>query len=365
MFSRKEKRPLFFSQLNYSFGNEDWTTEHLALRIKPGDRVLTISAGGDRALHPLLDNCASVTAVDANEQQNFLLDLKMAAIKNLDFPSYLSFLGINAADRCRLKNLEQISHGMHPEAAQHWKKNKKMISSGIIYQGALEKTTRKTSSLIKLFRRRKIRKLFAFLNIDQQSQFIDQEWNGFAWRKFIDIILHPTIMRLITKDPQLYTSSVPLGRYIYQRMTNCLKRHLARECAFISLVANGKVEPEAYPPYLTEKGFDIIKSRLDRITYTHSDIVSYLEHAPEQSFDVYSLSDVASYLSIKDFDRLLRGIVRTAKPGARFSIRQVTSNHKIPDDLHPLFVRDPILEERLEHEDRCFVYRFMAGNLAC
>ena len=82
----------FFSQLRYSFGNEDWQTEKEALDIKPQDVVLCITASGDRPLNLLTRECQRMVCVDANRIQNHLLELKAAAIAVLDYKTILDLL---------------------------------------------------------------------------------------------------------------------------------------------------------------------------------------------------------------------------------------------------------------------------------
>ena len=55
--------------------------------------------------------------------------------------------------------------------------------------------------------------------------------------------------------------------------------------------------------------------------------------------------------------------MKTAKPGARFCLRQFLSSYEIPPHLRKHFVRDLSLERKLEDVDNCFVYRFMVGNI--
>ena len=83
----------FYNRLNYSLGNEDWCVEEQALRVNPGDRVICVTASGDRPLHLLLSDCKEVCAIDMNPVQNYLLELKIAALKALDYEEYLGFLG--------------------------------------------------------------------------------------------------------------------------------------------------------------------------------------------------------------------------------------------------------------------------------
>lgn len=366
--------PDFFSRLSYSFGNEDWNTEQKALNIRSGDRVVCITASGDRPLNLLLNDC-ELTSVDLNPIQNHLLSLKIAAMRELDFDHYLSFLGANP-DNSRQETFKKLATHMHPDAAKYWMKNPKMISKGVLYQGALERILDWVSSGLQLFRGRKIEKLFSFKDVEQQREFVKKEWDNRVWQKTVELAFHPRVTRKLIKDPGAYLNlegthgagfyrdgTANVGKYLYNRITQSLESCLANENIILSLVFKGKVLPEAYSPYLTEQGTSIIKNRLDQCQIKTVDVISFLESAEEASFDCFSLSDVASYISPEQFNRLMHAIYRTARPGARFSIRQLFSNHQFPVDLIPHFKRDHQLEQQLEREDRCFVYKFMVGEI--
>src|SRR4051812_25068788 len=123
----------FFSKLNYSLGNEDWETERRALQIRPSDEVCCITASGDRPLHLLLCDCRRLTAIDANVAQNHLLKLKCAALQELDYDTYLGFLGAMPHGQ-RDDLLRRISPHLDAESAQFWLQNAAMVRKGILYQ---------------------------------------------------------------------------------------------------------------------------------------------------------------------------------------------------------------------------------------
>jgi S-adenosylmethionine-diacylglycerol 3-amino-3-carboxypropyl transferase len=174
-------------------------------------------------------------------------------------------------------------------------------------------------------------------------------------------------MRLVLKDPGVFAhlgKTISPGQYICQRFTQSLESGLASENPLISLILRGYVDPKAFPPYLTQEGVNVIKPRLHKLSWETRDVIAFLEDTSSSYFDCFSLSDIASYMEKHKFHRLLRAIHRTAKPGARFSIRQFMSDHSIPDDLVHVFQRNKQLENSLEAEDCCFVYRFMAGTIS-
>lgn len=355
----------FFSRLSYSIGNEDWSAESQALQIKPTDRVLCITASGDRPLHAVLDGSQDVVAIDANPTQNYLFELKREAIRSLDYDEYLNFLGINPGNN-RLKQLNKLIEKMEATSADYWKKNKKMIEKGVIYQGFFEKWIKAASYLLRFLRGKKIKGLFAVKTLDEQRRFLKAEWNTYWWRKLFDIVLTPWLMKLTINDPALYSFVDPnkkLSDFVYDRLDNCLNNHLAKENYLVSYIFRGYITEESWPPYLTKEGCKKIKTGLDRIKWQTIDLLSYLKSSPDNSIDCFSLSDVASYISQSDFEVLMGEVYRTARMGARFSIRQVFSNHQIPCHLKTFFQRNTELESKLNTADRCFIYRFMAGTV--
>ncbi|MFN0065841.1 MAG: DUF3419 family protein, partial [Chlamydiales bacterium] len=237
---------------------------------------------------------------------------------------------------------------------------------GVLLQGAVERKIKIASFLVRLLRHKKISPLFHFDDLAKQTLYVEKKFDSFLWRRCFDIALHPSVTRIFLKDPGLYEyvdPNIHIGKYIHDRIHNSLKYFLAKESPLLSLLFQGKVNPEYLPPYLTERGVAQIKPRLDRIKFQTGDLIAYIENAPENSFDCFSLSDVASYVPFTAFERMVRAVVRAAKPGARFCIRQFLTKYEIPEALAAHFQRERGLEKQLGNQDRCFVYQFMVGTI--
>lgn len=357
----------FSSRLNYSFGNEDWRTEQQALRIQPQDHVFCITASGDRPLNLLMSECQKIHCIDANPIQNYLLQLKMAAMRHLDYTHYLAFLG--ATPESKLKRhqiLHQLVPEMDQEVAKFWLTRSKMIEKGILYQGVIERVTKLVASCLAIVRRKKVKRLFAMEDLLEQRKFMQEEWDNAAWRHLLKFVLNnPLFSRFVLEDPGLANvgTTINPGLYVYERLTASLERDLAKKNLLLSLIFRGEVLPDAFSPYLMEDGIEIIKPRLAHLEVHTQDVVKHLERMPAATFDAFSLSDVASYISYPHFVNLLQHIVRTAKPGARFCLRQFLSAHEIPEDLKPYFQRETDLEKELEEQDNCSIYRFTVGTV--
>lgn len=356
----------YFSKLNYSFGNEDWASESQALRIGRNDRVLCVTASGDRPLHVLLDQPQSVVSVDSNPAQNHLLELKCAAMRDLPYQEYLGFLGAKPSSD-RESCFRRLAEGLPADTKEYWNSQIRALRKGILYQGTLERGCAWLATGVSLTRPGITRQLFEFQDLDQQRKFVTTHWNTAALRWVLRIFFDRRVAQLLRMDPCLYRYTDPnlvAGPYFCERMNNSLMSLLARKNPFLDLFLNGTVAEEAWVPYLTQPGYESIRQRTDRLSVHTADLVEFIESSPENSFDCFSLSDVASYIPYEAFVRLLRGVLKAGRPGARVCIRQFLSSHTIPADLQRYFKRDVPLEKKLDKEEPFFCYRFMVSTLA-
>lgn len=72
---------------------EDPRLDRVALQLTPEDEVMVITSAGCNALDYTLCGPRRVHAVDMNSRQNALLELKMAAIRKLEYPQFFSMFG--------------------------------------------------------------------------------------------------------------------------------------------------------------------------------------------------------------------------------------------------------------------------------
>ena len=355
----------FYKSLNYSLGNEDWSAEAQALQVKAGDKVICVTASGDRPLHLMMTDCDQIISIDMNRIQNYLFELKLAAIRQLDYEKYLAFLGCTPASN-RFEIFQQIKSALPTSAAKFWQQQKKMIERGVIYQGRIERLTSLASKFFNLARSQKNRTLLSFTDLAEQRDFVQKKWDTHILGRIFETFIHPRISRLMLDDPGLNSyveyARKP-GRYIYQRMLDYLHNGLASKSPLIQLLLTGKITPAAYFPYLTFDGYQKIRRHNASVITLTGNVVEYLNQLPANEINGFSMSDIASYMPQHAFESLLRGIAHAGKPDARFCLREFISKRYIPENLTSYFQRDEQLEMKLEKEESNFVYRFMTGTL--
>src|ERR1700722_7031854 len=180
----------FYSRLSYSFGNEDWNTEHKALQIQPGDSVLCVTASGDRPLNLLTKELKKIVAVDANPLQNALFDLKRTALSKLSYQDYMAFIGACPSEN-RLYTYSQLVKDLDPMAHALWELLPKKIKRGVLYEGSIEKLLKTVSACIRTFRGKKIEAPFAMDDLKEQQFFVARQWHTYLWKKTFHLVLHP------------------------------------------------------------------------------------------------------------------------------------------------------------------------------
>lgn len=358
----------FNSRLSYSLGNEDFSTERQALQIENVENdpvVVAITASGDRPLNLLSERCSKILSVDYNPVQNALLNLKKAAIQQLSYADYLAFLGITSSQD-RLHTFNYLCKHAPSQSLSALFPYRSKIQKGIIYQGAVERMITVASLFIRSLRRKKVEALFSYSDIEEQAEFVEKQWHTLSWRALFKLAVNPYFSKFFLKDPGLYEhigSDIHSTNHLYNRCHRSLTKFPVKENLILSLCFMGQIFEEGYPPYLQANQFAKIKKNLKKVEVFTSDINTFFSELESSTIDAFSLSDVASYLSQKEFEKLVQEMIRTAKPNGRFCMRQFLSSHVLPPHLAQHLKREPELEKKLEEEDRCFVYRFMVGSI--
>jgi len=86
-------RTLYATSLVYNTCWEDPAVDRQAVNLTPDDVLLVITSAGCNALDYALLAPKRIHAVDANPRQTALLELKLAAVRGLDFDDFFSVFG--------------------------------------------------------------------------------------------------------------------------------------------------------------------------------------------------------------------------------------------------------------------------------
>jgi hypothetical protein len=106
----------------YNLSWEDGETDHRILNFCEGDVVATITTGGDNVLNLLCHDVAHVYAVDVNQNQNYLLEMKMACVRELSQAEFMRVFGHQDYRLFKRKRALIMRH-LSPGARAWWEDN--------------------------------------------------------------------------------------------------------------------------------------------------------------------------------------------------------------------------------------------------
>ena len=345
----------------YSQCWEDPETGRKALRINSGDDVLVITSGGCNALSFSLESPRSIIAVDVSPAQNYLLELKIAAIRQLNYGPFIQLLGVKPCGE-RWLLYSRLRDSLSLAAREFWDLRQDDIEKGVIHAGRFERYFR-------LFRERVLpfmhprRRVSQFLSIDdlkEQRRFYDRHWDNRRWRLLFRVFFGRTVMRLAGgRYPGFlkYAADTDLGAHYLERARHAFREIPIGNNYFLEYILTGRYDRTyCMPPYLIEDNFGRLKVSIDRIHIETASLEALLSALPEDSVSKFYLSDIFERMSPEDVAIVFQELVRTARPGARLCYYNnlVTRHH--PAEFDRVLATDVELGWQLHNADRSFFY---------
>jgi len=351
----------------YSTCDEDSLSELRALEITANDSIVSVTGSGCRTLSLLTMNPRSVVSVDYSPGQNYLLELKLAAIHGLSYDDLLAFFGVDKSDR-RWETFESLTPRISAPAAAYFRRHPDAIRKGILFSGRHEQFyVRLVVPTMHLLFGRKLRRLFAAPTIEEQHRIYRAELAGKLWQWMIRQGFSESSLRRILNDDKYHIEiDVPSpGDYLLERLDHTFSYHLARKNHWVSFMLNGKYpDRTCLPHFLLRESYEAIRRATTVLTPVTDNLIEYLKRLPDKSVDKFSLSDVTSCINKAEFNALLEQVFRTGKPGARLCYRNFLAKHSVPRDSETRMVRDDALAAELDRDDLAFAYSFEVATVA-
>ncbi|MGE5230148.1 MAG: DUF3419 family protein [Deltaproteobacteria bacterium] len=335
---------------------EDPACDLAALAPLDGATVFTITSGGDNALGFLLADPARVITVDLNPTQTWLLELKLAGMRQFEHGDFLEFLGVRPTGRASLL-YRRVRDQLSPEARAYWDRHEEWIAGGVLVAGGFERyfaLLRRALGIV--IGRQRLERLFT-LAPEDQPRFYRTEWNTLRWRALIRVGCSRWMLgrRL---DPTWFEQAegvASFGAHFNRLASHVIAELPARTNYFLAQILLGRyLSDEIVPDYLKQEHFATLRGRLDRLEVVTADVADALGGLPSRSVDALALSNVFEYSPRAIFDRARDEIVRVGRPGARVSLRNLLAPRRLAAD--PRFDVDAAMGERLCRADRGFIY---------
>jgi S-adenosylmethionine-diacylglycerol 3-amino-3-carboxypropyl transferase len=347
-------------KLIYTANWEDPESDHKALRIRPGDMVMTITSGGCNTLGFLAYDPAVIHTVDFNPTQAYQLELKMAAMKNLTYREFVGFLGLGPSEG-RLETYASLRNDLSSQAADFWDSHRTIIRKGFLLRGVYDRFVKLVGIFVRLGQgRKRVEGLLAAKDVEEQRAFYDRFWDIARTRLFFQVFYNKRTLARMGLEADYFRfddGSTSFPESFRRKFRRVVYEVPVRGNYFLHIYLKGRYRSlQEVPDYLREERFETIRSRLDRIRILTADAKTWLAEQPAASIDCFALSNICELMNQEDTAFTFEQVARTARKGARMSFRNLMIPRTVPTHLQSVIRRDADLSAQLLREDRSFVY---------
>lgn len=354
-----------FDTIRYAQCWEDADVLCAALAPEPGQTLVSITSAGDNTLALLTGGPARIIAVDLSPAQQACAALRVAAFRALTHAELLELTGsrpcgTRGALYARCRSL------LPDEARTFWDAHAADVAAGIGGAGKFER-------YFALFRRRvlplihgraTVRALLEPRPPAGRAAFYETRWNNWRWRLLFRVFFSRGLMGALGRDPAFF-------RYVEGDVASRILARTRHALAVLDPAANPYLHwiltgthGAALPRALRAEYFETIRARLDRIEWRVQALEDVLAALPPASVDGFNLSDIFEYMSPENHERLLRAILRVARPGARLAYWNLLVPRARPERLAHVLRPRPDLADSLFARDQAWFYsRFVVEEV--
>lgn len=350
-----------FGQIRYSAVWEDWRLLEQGLDIQTDDHVLSIASAGDNVLALLLLEPRHITAIDLNEAQTALLQLKLGAIKSLDHEAFVHLLGVRqGGDRWGL--YQKCREVMPEKTVAFWDANRDVIEQGVTQSGRLETYIHGFGKnvLPQIHPAEVVDRLFTFDELGEQAAFFDETFATPDLVQAFKVYFGRENMAQHGRDPAQFqhVKEGDVGAFFFERFRYA--------CTEIPLAGNYYVEffltahyrdLEKAPLYLRPREFGRLKRLIDRVDVVTDELERFILDQPEGRFSKANFSDIFEYMSESLTSQLLSVCAARFQPRGRLCYWNLLVPRSRPDNLKDKLEPLQALADELWRQDRSWFYR--------
>lgn len=343
---------LFFAQVR-----EDPELELAAFKGRWDGPIAVVSSAGCTALSLVASGADEVVGVDVNRTQNHLVELKAAAVAELDPDEALAVLGgAPLLPQGRLFYYRRLRGALTPAARDYWDARPETVARGVLGAGVTERLMRLIVWAVRtlVHPRGRVERLLRLRTTAEQRRFYATEWDNARWRLLFRVLCNRYVLRR-AYDPAFFANveNPSFARHFRRVAEHTLTRLPVRDNYFLHHLLTGRYPRDGLPPYLTAR----VPALPDRLTLVDGALTDYLRTRPDASMAGFSLSNICEWLTAEQVDELFAEIVRTARPGARLVFRNFVGWTEVPDRWRETVREDRRLGADLIRLDRSMCQR--------
>ncbi|MDO4569172.1 MAG: BtaA family protein [Planctomycetia bacterium] len=304
------------NHLVYNTCWEDPRLDRVALELTPADNVLVITSAGCNALDYILAGCRHVYAVDMNFRQNAVLELKKAAIKNLDYEDFFQLFGKGYHPKFKSLYADTLRGAIPEESRVFWDKKKYYFTKprrSYYMNGTSGYFARWINRYINYIGRVRepINRLLEAKSIEEQQKIYRESLEKRFWTPSMRFFLNrdTTLSMLGVPRAQRYQVESQYNGQIVYFMKDCLEAVLCdlpiQDNYFWRVYVTGEYTKECCPEYLKEENFSRLKDGLADEVTTYTDTVQGFLEKHDVEVSRFVLLDHMDWLASHLFPALV------------------------------------------------------------
>lgn len=324
------------------------------LDIQPGEKVLTIGSAGDNSFSLLLNDPEFVLAVDLNQAQLRLIELKKAAFISLNYEEFLSFLGFEEATN-RIELYKKVCKELSLENVDYWDTYLSDLKKGIIYSGKFERYFKvfRTKILPIIHSKSTVKELFSTKNEDEQIRFYETRWNNLRWRLLFKLFFSKRVMGILGRDPAfLKEVEIPVSTFILNQAKNHLSSTRCQKNYFLHFIMKGNFG-DYLPHYARKENFSKIKQNVHKLKTFHG--IAEDAFKEYSGFSKFNLSNIFEYMDPELFKNVSKNFVEQSSNASRFVYWNLMVPRKM-FEVSELLKNDSLSTAELRKLDNGFFY---------
>ena len=302
----------YFANLNYTLANEDAAFETAVLPEKV-KHVTAVAGSGSRVLPLFSKKPKSLTCLDLSEQQLHLSEMRLAALRELDFEQFEQLLGYrDVAPSVRQAIFSDLD--LSSPCRDYMRKVfTKQNWDSILYLGRWERFLLTLSKGVVAISGKKCTGLLECENLEEQKEYLESTFPKKRWKLSLMLLGNSAFFNSVLYKGSFPKKNIPESFFeyynlVYDRIFNTM---LVRDNFYMNLLLAGKLKyPNAHPPEANQDYFDKAKEGAQscEVTFVKESLVDYLK-AGKAHTDFVSLSNVPSYFTgdmEKNFLQMIR-----------------------------------------------------------
>lgn len=348
---RSEFQDIELDQVRYSLVWEDYETLFSGLQYNQYDHLLIVTSGGCNVLNSLLRPVASVTSIDINPVQNSLLALKMHTIRDHDYITFASLLGLHGQNDVK-EAWNKVKKTLSDEEARFWEPYFQSQPEGLLLFGKLERYILSFRHLLDDETSSMLRQLVTFDSVAAQYDYFMNYLDRSTFRElFVNFFNEQNLSK--GRDPKLFKfAEEPAGETFYQRLVSFIRTFTVRDNFYFRFFFFG-LEDLGFqlPACYQVENFETIKTNLHKIRIVGGEAIEYLLSENATNITRASLSNIFEYTSRSEFLTVCQELAR-CRPSLRFVYWNLLQEQIVREPETPF---KPVFQH--QNQSSCFYFK--------